>query len=53
MIIRLIAGQIKKTQYKIRQYSPKLYKRYSGNVKVELDPSKYLTTIDLKKNTEC
>ena len=42
MIICLLAGLIKKTLYKIRhRHFPKLYNRFGGNVKVELDLSNY------------
>ena len=42
MIICLLAGLIKKTLYKIRHRRfPKLYNRFGGNVKVELDLSNY------------
>ena len=35
----------------MRDYFPKLYKHFGGNVKVELDLSNYATKADLKRAT--
>ena len=45
-IVRLIAGYIKKTLYKISQFFFKSCDRFSGNIKVELDLSNYATKTD-------
>ena len=37
MIIRLIAGSIKKTLYKMSQYFPKLYEPFGENINVKVD----------------
>ena len=47
MTIDLIVGLIKRTLYKMSQYSPP-YRAFGGNVKVELDLSCYATKTDLK-----
>ena len=52
MIIHLIARLIKKTLYKMSQYFSKPYNHFTGNVKVELDLSNYITKTDLKGITE-
>ena len=53
MIIRLIAGMIKETFYKMSQYFPKPYipKPFWGDVNVKVDLSNYATKTDLKKST--
>ena len=43
---------MKKTSYKMRQYFPKPYQNFGGNVKVELELSNYATKTDLKNATE-
>ena len=50
--IILIVGLMKKTLYKMRQYFPKPYKNFGGNVKVELELSNYATKTDLKNAAE-
>ena len=53
MIIRSIIALTKKTLYKMSQYFPKHFLNdwFGGNVKVELDLSKYTTKADLKGAT--
>ena len=51
MIIRLIAGLIKKTLYKMSQYFPKPYEPFGGNINVKVDLSNYETKLDLINTT--
>ena len=50
MIIHLIVGLIKKI-YKTRQYFPKPYKPFGGDINVKVDLSNYATKADLKNAT--
>ena len=50
MIIRLIAGEIKRILHKMSQYFSKPYDRFGGNVKVKLDLSNYTTKRFKKSN---
>ena len=50
MIIRLIAGLIKKTLYKMSQYIPEQY-RTLGRALMSNDLSNYATKTDLKNAT--
>ena len=43
---------MKKTLCKMRQYFPKPYKNFGGNVKIELELSNYATKTDFKNATE-
>ena len=52
IIIILIVELMKKTLYKMRQYFPKPYKNFGGNVKIELELSNYATKTDFKNATE-
>ena len=51
MIIILIVGLIKKTLCKIRQYFPKPYEPFGGNINVRVDLSNYVTKDDIKNIT--
>ena len=51
MIILLIVGLIKKTLYKIRQYFPKPYEPFDGDINVTVDLSNYGTKDDIKNTT--
>ena len=52
IIIILMVELMKKTLYKMRQYFPKPYKNFGGNVKIELELSNYATKTDFKNATE-
>ena len=52
IIIILIVELMKKTLYKMRQYFPKPYKNFGGNVKIELELYNYATKTDFKNATE-
>ena len=51
IIIHLIVGLTKKILYKMRQYFPKPYRDFGGNIHVKVDLSNYATKIDLKNAT--
>ena len=51
MLIRSIAGLIKKTLYKMSQYFPKPYEPFGGDIDVKLDLSNYATKADVKNIT--
>ena len=51
MIIHLIVGLIKKTSYKMSQYSPKPYEPFGKVINVKVDLSNYATRANLKKAT--
>ena len=59
MIIRLIAGLIKKIQYniiarfKMSQYFPKPCEPFGGDINVKIDLSNYATKADIKKKFTC
>ena len=48
MIILLIAALIKKTLHKMRQYFPKPYESFGGDINVKIDLSNYVTKDDIK-----
>ena len=48
MITLLIAGLIKKMLYKVRQYFPKPYEPFGGDINVKVDLSNYATKVDIK-----
>ena len=41
---------IKKTLYKMRQYIPKPYELFRGDINVKIDLSNYATKTDFKKS---
>ena len=51
MIIRSIAGLIKKTLYKMSQYFPKPFEPFGGDINVKVDLSNYATKADVKNIT--
>ena len=51
MIIRLIAGLIKRWYIKMSQYFPKLYEAFRGDINVKVDLSNYVTKTNLKDAT--
>ena len=51
MIIRLIAGLIKKTLYKMILYFPKRYEPFGGDINAKVDLSNYVTKTDLEETT--
>ena len=51
MIILLIVGLTKKPSFKMRQYFPKPYEPFSGNINVRVDLSNYATRADIKNIT--
>ena len=52
MKIHLITGLIKKTLYKMSQYSPKPYDPFGGDINVKVDLSNYVTKTDFKKKKQ-
>ena len=52
MIIHLIAGLIKKTLDKMRQYSPKPHEPFRGDINLKGDLSNYAINTYLKKLQE-
>ena len=48
IIIRLIAGLIKKILYKMSQYYPKPYELFGRDVNIKVNLSNYATKADLK-----
>ena len=48
IIIRLIAGLIKKILYKMSQYFPKPYELFGRDVNIKVNLSNYATKADLK-----
>ena len=50
-IIRLIAGLIKKTLFKISKYFPEPYRAFGRDINVKVDLSSYATKADIKNIT--
>ena len=50
MILHSMVGLIKKTLYKMRQYIPKPYELFRGDINVKIDLSNYVTKTDFKKS---
>ena len=50
MILHSMVGLIKKTLYKMRQYIPKPYELFRGDINVKIDLSNYATKTDFKKS---